>query len=54
MSYKDLFDEVIHVCVVPGYGVRVGSVHKYTTVLTKYSGAAHAEITKSKKGFGVI
>ena len=46
--------EVSFVCVVPGYGIRCGSVHKYTTVLMEYSGAAHAELKKPRKGFGVI
>ena len=49
-----LLGEVSFVCVVPGYGFRGGSVHKYTTVLKEYSGAAHAELTKPRKGFGVI
>ena len=49
-----IFNEVSFVCVVPGHGVRVGSVHKYTTVLTECSSAAHAELKKQKKGFGVI
>jgi hypothetical protein len=42
------------VCGVPGHETECGSVLQYTTVSVECSGAAHAELTKSKKGFGVI
>jgi hypothetical protein len=51
---QSIFEEVSCVWVVTELGSRVGSVHQYTTVLLESSGAAHAELTKSKKGFGVI
>jgi hypothetical protein len=46
---KFTFSEVSFVWVVPGHETRVGSVHKYTTVLVECSGAVHAELTTPKE-----
>jgi hypothetical protein len=48
------FGEIRFLCVVPGHIAEFGSVHQYTTGSAERSSAAHAGLTKPKKGFGVI